>query len=67
LGDLIAKFWLALKGTMKANAVVRDEIKTEFERKISDLTNRINDIAAVIQSGCDRPIFCKPLNYFNTR
>lgn len=56
LGELIAKFWLSLKANMKINAVIRDEIKTEFERKITDLIGRINDIAAVIQAECDRPI-----------
>jgi energy-coupling factor transporter ATP-binding protein EcfA2 len=56
IGDLIAKFWASVKGNVKVNAVIRDEIKTEFERKISDLINRINDIAAVIQSETQRPI-----------
>jgi len=56
LGDLIAKFWVSLKGNMKANAVIREEIKTEFDRKISDLIGRINEIASVIQAECDRPI-----------
>ncbi len=34
---------------LKADAAVRYEIKQEFERKITDLVARINEIAAVIQ------------------
>ncbi|BAZ28727.1 AAA ATPase [Cylindrospermum sp. NIES-4074] len=43
--DLLTLF----KGVLKVNAAVRNEIKQEFERKISDLVARINEIAAVIQ------------------
>ncbi|HEY9802258.1 MAG TPA: ATP-binding protein [Leptolyngbyaceae cyanobacterium] len=38
-----------LKAQLKADAKVREEIKEEFERKISELAARINEIAAVIQ------------------
>lgn len=38
-----------ISGKLKADAVVRQEIKQEFERKVSDLVARINEIAAVIQ------------------
>lgn len=44
--DLLKLF----KGALKVNASVRNEIKQEFERKISDLVARINEMAAVIQS-----------------
>ncbi|MCL1473438.1 ATP-binding protein [Argonema antarcticum] len=38
-----------ISGKLKADAVVRQEIKQEFERKVSDLVARINEIAAIIQ------------------
>jgi energy-coupling factor transporter ATP-binding protein EcfA2 len=38
-----------IAGKLKADATVRHEIKQEFERKITDLVARINEIAAVIQ------------------
>ncbi len=38
-----------IKTKLKADAKIRDEIKQEFERKISDLVARINEIAAIIQ------------------
>ncbi len=38
-----------LKAQLKANAKVREEITQEFERKISDLVARINEIAALIK------------------
>ncbi|BAY11826.1 ATP-binding protein [Calothrix sp. NIES-2098] len=38
-----------LKTQLKADAKVREEIKQEFERKISELVERINEIAALIQ------------------
>ncbi|MFZ1026834.1 MAG: ATP-binding protein [Limnoraphis robusta] len=37
-----------ITGKLKADATVRQEIKQEFMRKISDLIARINEIAAVI-------------------
>ncbi|MBD2624908.1 ATP-binding protein [Trichormus variabilis] len=43
--DLLKLF----KSALKVNASVRNEIKQEFERKISDLVARINEMAAVIQ------------------
>jgi DNA polymerase III delta prime subunit len=51
--------WNLLKiisGKLKADAAVRYEIKQEFERKISDLVARINEIAAVIQVGIGKDI-----------
>lgn len=38
-----------IAGKLKADALIRDEIKQKFERKVSDLIARINEIAAVIQ------------------
>ncbi|MBD2338415.1 ATP-binding protein [Calothrix sp. FACHB-156] len=38
-----------IKAQLKADAKVREEIKQEFEGKISDLVARINEIAALIQ------------------
>jgi energy-coupling factor transporter ATP-binding protein EcfA2 len=52
----IIKFFATLKSKLKANAVIRNEIKSEFARRISDLTDRINEIAAVIQSASKKPI-----------
>jgi nucleoside-triphosphatase THEP1 len=39
-----------ISSKLKADATVRDEIKQEFERKLSDLVARINEIAALIQA-----------------
>lgn len=38
------------KSALKINASIRNELKQEFERKISDLVLRVNEIAAVIQT-----------------
>ena len=43
-------FFTWVKGILKTNATIRDEIKLTFERKISDLVNNINQIAAVINT-----------------
>ena len=50
------KFFAKLKATLKANSYIRDEIKTEFAQRISDLVDRINDIASAIQAGCGQEI-----------
>ena len=52
----IFKFLAAIKAKLKANEVIREEIKTEFARKISDLIDRINEIAIAIAAGCGKPI-----------
>jgi len=39
-----------ISSKLKVDASVRDEIKQEFERKLSDLVARINEIAALIQA-----------------
>jgi hypothetical protein len=41
---------------LKADAAVRYEIKREFERKVSDLVARINEIAALIQLATKKEI-----------
>lgn len=45
-----------ISGKLKADAVVRQEIKQEFERKISELVARINEIAAVIYGASKKEI-----------
>ena len=45
-----------IKGILKTNSTIRDEIKIKFERRISELVNNINQIATVISADCDKPI-----------
>ena len=45
-----------IKGILKTNATVRNEIKIKFERRISELASSINQIAAVIQEKSEKPI-----------
>ncbi|MDJ0680262.1 MAG: AAA family ATPase [Xenococcaceae cyanobacterium MO_167.B52] len=45
-----------IKGVLKTNSTIRDEIKIKFERRISELVNNINQIATVISVNCDKPI-----------
>jgi hypothetical protein len=45
-----------ITGKLKADATVRYEIKQEFERKVTDLVARINEIAAVIQSSTNKEV-----------
>ncbi|MBD2201347.1 ATP-binding protein [Calothrix sp. FACHB-1219] len=45
-----------ISSKLKADATVRDEIKQEFERKISDLVARINEIAALIQTATKQDV-----------
>ena len=47
---LIAEFLAAIKSTLKVNSVVREEISTEFARKISDLITQINAIQTYISN-----------------
>lgn len=54
--DAIFKFLFQIKSILKANAIIRDEIKTKFERQISDLIDRINEIAAAIRADINKPI-----------
>ena len=55
-GAWFAKFFAKLKATLKANSVIREEIKTEFARRISDLVDRINDIAVAIQAASKQEV-----------
>jgi energy-coupling factor transporter ATP-binding protein EcfA2 len=50
------KFFAKLKATLKANSVIRDEIKSEFTRQISDLVDRVNDIATAIEAASGQDI-----------
>jgi energy-coupling factor transporter ATP-binding protein EcfA2 len=51
-----AKFFAKLKATLKANSVIREEIKIEFARRISDLVDRVNDIAAAIEAASKQEV-----------
>lgn len=55
-GIPFAKFFAKLKATLKANSIIREEITTEFARRISDLVDRINDIAIAIQAASQQEI-----------
>ena len=50
------KFFAKLKANLKTNSVIREEITIEYSRGISDLVDRINDIASAIQAGCGQEI-----------
>jgi energy-coupling factor transporter ATP-binding protein EcfA2 len=39
-----------ISGKLKTESVIRDEIKQEFERNVSDLVAKLNEIAATIQA-----------------
>lgn len=52
----IIKFLAQIKAKLKANAVIREEIKSEFARKISDLVDRVNEIAAAISVQVKQPL-----------
>jgi len=45
-----------ITGKLKADATIREEIKLEFIRKVSDLVSTINQIAAVVEDGAKKPI-----------
>ena len=53
---LFAKFFAKLKATLQANSVIREEIATEFARRISDLVDRVNDIAIAIQAVYEKEV-----------
>ena len=50
------KFFAKLKATLKANSVIRQEITTEFARRISDLVDRVNDIALAIKAASGQDV-----------
>jgi hypothetical protein len=45
-----------IQGKLKADATIREEIKQEFIRKVSDLVARINEIAAVVRQGANKDV-----------
>lgn len=45
-----------IKGVLKTNSTIRNEIKTEYERNISSLVQRINEIAIVIEQASEKQI-----------
>ena len=55
-GSKFDVFLAWIKSNLKSSTVIRDEIKTKFQRKISDLVSNINQIATVIQVSSDKPI-----------
>jgi hypothetical protein len=52
----ILKFFAEIRSKLKINSVIRNEIKTEFLHRISDLIARVNQIGAVIQEAVQKPI-----------
>jgi len=57
LNALFVKLLAKLKATLKTNSVIREEITIEFSRRISDLVDRINDIASAIQAGAEKKLW----------
>ncbi len=45
-----------ISGKLKTEASIRDELKLEFERNISDLVSQLNTIAGVIQAAVEKEI-----------
>lgn len=45
-----------ITGKLKTEASVRNEIKQEFERNITDLVAKLNEIAAVVQSASQKKV-----------
>jgi energy-coupling factor transporter ATP-binding protein EcfA2 len=45
-----------ISGKLKTEASVRDEIKREFERNVSELVAKLNEIAAVLQAASDKEV-----------
>ena len=45
-----------IAGKLKADATIRNEIKQEFLRKVSDLIARINEIAAVVEAATQQEV-----------
>lgn len=42
---------------LKADATIRQEIKQEFQHKVTDLVSKINEIIAIIDTRAGKPIF----------
>lgn len=49
-------FWNWFAGKLKTEASVRNEIKQEFERNITDLIEKLNKIAAVVENSSNKKI-----------
>jgi nucleoside-triphosphatase THEP1 len=45
-----------ISGKLKTEATIRDEIKQEFERNVSDLVAKLNEIAATIQAASSKNV-----------
>jgi hypothetical protein len=45
-----------ISGKLKTESVIRDEIKQEFERNVSDLVAKLNEIAATIQAASQKDV-----------
>jgi energy-coupling factor transporter ATP-binding protein EcfA2 len=52
----ILSFLAAIKAKLKVNSVIREEITTEFARRISDLIDKINEIQAYIEVATGKPV-----------
>jgi nucleoside-triphosphatase THEP1 len=52
----VIKFLAEIKSKLKINSVVRNEIKTEFDRKISDLVSQINLIKTYIENATEQKV-----------
>ena len=55
-GSIGFNLFKLIAGRLKADATIRNEIKQEFVRKVSDLIAQINIIAAVIQNATQKEI-----------
>ena len=53
---IILEFLLKVKSVLKVNSVIRDEISTEFARKISDLIARLDDIQTSIEKATGKTV-----------
>jgi energy-coupling factor transporter ATP-binding protein EcfA2 len=57
-GEVSIEFDLikVVSGKLKTESVIRDEIKQEFERNVSDLVAKLNEIAATIQAASQKAV-----------
>lgn len=46
-----------VKGVLQSSAIERRELKEKYERDISSLVNRVNNIATVIEEACGKDVF----------
>ncbi len=46
-----------VKGVLQSSAIERRELKEKYERDISSLVNRVNNIATVIEETCGKDVF----------